>query len=59
MLRIRKITNPYHEANLRKIEAVKEIIRKQFPMISEKKIEEIDTQLADPIKYKYLSLIHI
>jgi len=53
MLRIRKITNPYHEANLRKIEAVKEIIRKQFPMISEKKIEEIDTQLADPIKYKY------
>jgi len=53
MIRIRKITNPYLEANLRKIEAVKEIIRKQFPMIDEKKIEEIDLQLADPLKHKY------
>ncbi len=53
MIRIRKITNPYLEANLKKIEKVKEIIRQQFSMISEKKIEEIDSQLADPLKHKF------
>jgi acetoin utilization deacetylase AcuC-like enzyme len=59
MLRIRKITNPYLESNLKKIEAVKEIIRKQFPMISGKKIEEIDSQLTDPLKYKYQTTLFI
>lgn len=53
MIRIRKITNPYHEANLKRLEAVKAIIRNQFPMIPEKKVDEIDSQLADPLKYKY------
>ncbi len=59
MIRIRKITNPYHESNLKKIEAVKDIIRKQFQMISEKKIEEIDTQFADPLKYKYQTTLFL
>ena len=53
MIRIRKITNPYLESNTRKIEAVREIIRKQFPAISEKKIEEVEQQLTDPLKYRY------
>jgi acetoin utilization deacetylase AcuC-like enzyme len=59
MIRIRKITNPYLESNIRKIKAVKEIIRKQFPAISEKKIEEVELQLTDPLKYKYQSTLFV
>lgn len=59
MIRIRKITNPYLESNTRKIEAVKEIIRKQFPAISEKKIEEVELQLTDPLKYRYQATLFV
>ncbi len=59
MIRIRKITNPYLEVNLKKIEEVKEIIRRQFSMISEKKIEEIDSQLVDPIKHKFQTSLFV
>jgi len=37
MIRIRKITNPFIEANKARIEEVREIMKKQFPAISEKK----------------------
>ena len=59
MIRIRKITNPYLESNTRKIEAVKQIIRKQFPAISEKKIEEVEQQLTDPLKYRYQATLFV
>ena len=59
MIRIRKITNPFHEANVRKIEAVKEIVRKQFPAISEKKIGELDTQFVDPLRHRYQSSLFV
>ena len=59
MIRIRKITNPFHEANIRKIEAVKEILRKQFPDVSERKIHDIDAQIIDPLKHRYQSSLFI
>ena len=59
MIRIRKITNPFHEANIRKIEAVKEILRKQFPDVSERKIHDIDAQFIDPLKHRYQSSLFV
>jgi acetoin utilization deacetylase AcuC-like enzyme/GNAT superfamily N-acetyltransferase len=59
MIRIRKITNPFHEANIRKIEAVKEILRKQFPAISEKKIGELETQFVNPLRKKYQTAVFV
>lgn len=59
MIRIRKITNPYLEANIRKIEAVKEIIRVQFPAVSERKIGDLDAQFVDPLKHRYQSSLFI
>jgi len=59
MIRIRKITNPYLESNIRKIKAVKDIIRKQFPAIPEKKIEEVELQLTDPLRYRFQATLFV
>ena len=59
MIRIRKITNPYVEANVKKIEAVRDILRKQFPDVREEKINAIDSQLVDPLKHRYQTSIFI
>ncbi|HUW93873.1 MAG TPA: histone deacetylase family protein [Bacteroidales bacterium] len=59
MIKIRKITNPYLEANLRKLEKVKNIIRRQFSPISEKNIEEIENQLVDSLKHKYQASLFV
>jgi acetoin utilization deacetylase AcuC-like enzyme/GNAT superfamily N-acetyltransferase len=59
MIRIRKITNPFHEANIRKIEAVKEILRKQFPAISEKKIGDLESQFVNPLRKKYQTAVFV
>ncbi len=59
MIRIRKITNPYLEANIRKIEAVKDILRKQFPAVSERKIGDLDARFVDPLKHRYQSSLFI
>ncbi len=59
MIRIRKISNPNNEANIRQMGKVKEIIRTQFPDISEKNIDEIGDQMTDPVKYKYQSILFI
>lgn len=59
MIRIRKITNPYLEANIRKIEAVKEILRVQFPAVSERRIGDLDAQFVDPLKHRYQSSLFV
>ena len=59
MIRIRKITNPYLEANVRKIEVVKEILRVQFPAVSERKIGDLDAQFVDPLSHRYQSSLFI
>lgn len=59
MIRIRKITNPFHEANIRKIRAVKEILREQFQAISEEKIDEFETQFVNPLSKKYQTAVFV
>ncbi len=53
MLRIRKISNPYIESNLAAMESVKNIMAKQFPLVWKGKIEILDEQLVNPLKFKY------
>lgn len=59
MIRIRKISNPNLEVNTRHIEKVKEIIRTQFPDISEKKIDAFGAQMTDPIGSKFQSILFV
>jgi len=35
------------------MDKVKEIIKTQIPLLGEQKIEEIENQMIDPLKYKY------
>lgn len=59
MLRIRKISNPYLSSNLLSMDQVKKILASQFPDIWQQKIEMIDEQLINPLKYKYQSILLI
>jgi acetoin utilization deacetylase AcuC-like enzyme len=59
MIRIRKISNPLIETNKKRIEEVQEVIKKQFPAISEKKASEFIEQLLDPLKYKSLTSLFV
>ncbi len=59
MLRIRKISNPYAESNLQKIGEVVEIVKAQFPGISDVKASEFIEQLVNPFKYKFLTTLFI
>lgn len=57
MIRIRKITNPYHESNISKVEKVKEIIKEQFPLIREDK-RNIDKQFLN-LSHKYQAALFV
>ena len=59
MLRIRKISNPYLTTNLRSMDQVKNILSKQFPDLWESKIEMLDEQLVNPLKFKYQSTLFV
>jgi acetoin utilization deacetylase AcuC-like enzyme len=59
MLRIRKISNPYIESNLAAMESVKNIMAKQFPLVWDSKIEILDEQLVNPLKFKYQTILLI
>jgi len=59
MLRIRKISNPHLEVNIRAMKQIKEITAAQFPDIKPEKIDEISVQLNDPLKYKYQASIFV
>jgi acetoin utilization deacetylase AcuC-like enzyme/GNAT superfamily N-acetyltransferase len=59
MIRIRRISNPYLETNLRSLEKVKEIIRSQFPLVPVRKIDKIENQMVDPLGYQYQTSLFI
>ena len=59
MIRIRRISNPYLEVNIRKLEKVKEIIKVQIPLLSSEKIDEIENQMVDTLKYNYQTILFI
>ncbi|MCU0472315.1 MAG: histone deacetylase family protein [Bacteroidales bacterium] len=53
MFRIRKITNPYLEGNIKSVERIKEIIRLQFPALKANEIENISQQMINQVRKKY------
>jgi len=53
MFRIRKITNPFLEGNMKSVERIKEIIRLQFPALQANEIENISQQMVNQVKKKY------
>ncbi len=53
MFRIRKITNPFLEGNIKSVERIKEIIRLQFPALQANEIENISQQMVNQVKKKY------
>ena len=57
MIRIRKISNPFLESNKGAITNVKKIMSSQFSQIPEYKIELIDEQLINPLKFRYQSIL--
>ncbi len=57
MLRIRKISNPYLYYNVQAMSHVKNIMAKQFPDLWGNKIDSLDEQLINPLKYKYQSIL--
>jgi len=59
MFRIRKITNPYLDVNIKAMEKVKSIIKEQFSALKEDKINEISEELVNPLKYKYQTFLLI
>lgn len=59
MLRVRKISNPFLKENQIAMDKIREIVASQFPDLAISKIEEIDNQMADPVRHKYLSTIFV
>jgi acetoin utilization deacetylase AcuC-like enzyme len=53
MFRIRKITNPFLEGNIKSVDRIKEIIRLQFPAMNVTEIENISQQMINQVKKKY------
>lgn len=59
MLRVRKISNPFLRENQIAMDKIREIVASQFPDLAVSKIEEINQQMADPVRHKYTSIIFV
>ena len=57
MLRIRKISNPYLNSNIDAMKKVKGIMESQFPDLWKEKIDILDEQLINPLKFRYQSTL--
>lgn len=59
MIRIRKIINPFLDSNREAIANVRKIMSEQFSAIPREKIDMLDEQLVDPLKFRYQSILII
>jgi len=59
MFRIRKIEDDIAPANREAIRQVVEIMRSQFPRITQADLDKLPRQLHDPFKYKYRSMLFV
>ncbi len=59
MFRIRKILDDVAPMDKAAIAQVVEIMRAQFPLITEQEIDKLPWQLHDPLKYKYRSILFV
>ena len=59
MFRIRGVYDDVLPHNREAIDQVEDILRVQFPGLSEKEIEELREQLRDPLKYRFRSILFV
>jgi len=59
MFRIRKIEDDIAPVNREAIRQVVEIMRKQFPRITQADLDKLPRQLHDPFRYKYRSILFV
>jgi acetoin utilization deacetylase AcuC-like enzyme/GNAT superfamily N-acetyltransferase len=59
MFRIRRVYDDIVPSNQEAIRQVKEILRTQFYLLSEKEIDKIPDQLHNPFKYRFRSLLFV
>ncbi len=59
MFRIRKIEDDIAPANREAIRQVVDIMRSQFPRITQADLDKLPRQLHDPFKYKYRSILFV
>lgn len=59
MFRIRKIEDDISPANREAIRQVVEIMREQFPRITQADLDKLPQQLHDPFKYQYRSMLFV
>jgi GNAT superfamily N-acetyltransferase len=59
MFRIRRIYDDVSRASRDAIEQVKTIMVEQFPLASEAELRKLPGQLADPLKYRYKSILFV
>jgi acetoin utilization deacetylase AcuC-like enzyme/GNAT superfamily N-acetyltransferase len=59
MFRIRKIEDDISPANREAIRQVVEIMRSQFPRITQADLDKLPRQLHDPFKFKYRSILFV
>lgn len=59
MFRIRKINDDISPANKAAIHQVVDIMRKQFPRITQADLDKLPRQLHDPFEYKYRSILFV
>ncbi len=59
MFKIRKISNPYLRENKDVMVKIRELVKSQFPGVDAEKIDALDSQMADPVSSKFLSLLFV
>lgn len=59
MFRIRRIYDDLLPANLAAVTRVQEILRSQFPSLSEKDIAKLPDQLRNPLRYRFRSILYV
>jgi acetoin utilization deacetylase AcuC-like enzyme/GNAT superfamily N-acetyltransferase len=59
MFRIRKIHDVVSRANRDAMEQIKKILEQQFPLATKQDIAKLPGQLADPVKYRFRSVVFV
>ena len=59
MFLIRKIHDTGSRANQDAITQIEHILREQFPLATEREIKKLPGQLADPLKYKFKTVVFV
>jgi acetoin utilization deacetylase AcuC-like enzyme/GNAT superfamily N-acetyltransferase len=59
MIRVRKIYDDVSRANREAISQIVDIMRGQFPLATEADIQKLPSQLRDPLKYKYRTILFV